>query len=94
MATTIYTARLPWGETLTISADLSQASAQITYRDGKEWIGTPFQTADARHNEINAVRLILDYFGPGYYREPDDDREPDDVLDEIMDAVSIDADDD
>lgn len=94
MATTIYTARLPWGETLKISADLSQASAPISYKDGNEWIGTPFQTADARHNECSAIRLILDWFGPGYYRDPDDDRDPDDVLDEIMGDVSIETDED
>jgi hypothetical protein len=93
MSTTIYTAKLPWGEALKISADLSQASAPISYQDGKEWISTPFQTADARHDASNAVRLILDWFGPAYYMEDGNDG-ADVALQKIMEHTLIESDDD
>ncbi len=49
-----------WG-TLTISADMSQASAPIRYRvdDGEpKWYGTGLQTADARHDWNRAFALV------------------------------------
>lgn len=90
---TIYTAKVPWGETLKFDADLSRAEMPIRYADGKEWISTPYQTGDARHDAANAVRLLLDYFGSDYYQHPDDARDPDTVLDEIMEDVEITAED-
>jgi hypothetical protein len=51
-------------ETITIDADFSQASCQISakYDDG-EWFSTPFQVADARHNRLVACRLVANWNG-------------------------------
>ena len=77
MATT-YTYRMPWGETLRISADLSQATAPISYEgldlgDGAEWTQTPYQTADARHDEREMLRLVVDHLGAEWYADPSSD---------------------
>lgn len=57
-------------------ANLSEASAPIIalgsrddYDDEADF-GTPFQTADARHDEMRAALLLLDYFGSDYWLDP------------------------
>ncbi len=82
MTATTYTLDLPWGETLRMSADLSQASAPIQYEGAErdEWMSTPYQTADARHDETRAMRLVLEYLGREYYAAPDDERDDDDII--------------
>ena len=45
-----------------ILGNLSQAAASLSgYREGYGWYGTPYQTADARHNKSRAVELVLGY---------------------------------
>lgn len=84
-----YTADLGF-DRLTIEVDLSQASSPITYEgaDG-EWVTTPFQCADAGHDEARAMRLVLEYLGRDYYAEPDDDRDDDDIVADLLDGVDI-----
>jgi hypothetical protein len=50
-------------EDLIFCCDLDRAEAPIRYQgDTKdEWIQTPYQTADARHNLYEAARLACDY---------------------------------
>ncbi len=67
----IYTVKLDDGTSFRMQADMTQAAAPIsvTFHDGESWWqGTPYQTADARHNEVEAANLVNDYF-----RESDDD---------------------
>lgn len=89
--TTKYTADLGF-DTLTISADLSQASAPISYLgpDG-EHVSTPHQTADALHDLRAAFRLVVEHLGSDYYADPDDDRDDDEILDELLDGIEIEA---
>jgi hypothetical protein len=43
-----------------IDADFSQSASPIRWRpiDEERWRGTPFQTADARHNPNIAIEII------------------------------------
>jgi hypothetical protein len=92
----IYETVMPWGETLRISADLTQAGANIYYSagdgdDGEQWDCTPYQTADARHREHDAVMLVIGYLGRSWYAAPDDDRNADAILAEIGDEIDVEA---
>lgn len=47
-----------------IAANLVDASAPLLYADSEEhqhWRQTPYQTADASHNALNARRLVKDW---------------------------------
>lgn len=57
-------------------ADLTRAAAPIYSLPDKgapedEGFSTPYQTADARHREWDAARLLLEYFGRDYWCDPD-----------------------
>jgi hypothetical protein len=93
MARTDYSARMPWGETLTISADLEQASANIAIAgppegddDEPSWSPTPYQTADARHRATDAMILAVRYSGTEWYTDPSKG-DADDQLAEIEAAI-------
>ena len=63
-----YKYRMPWGETLEVEADLTQAQSQIRYTgDEGELIDTPYQTADVQHRQDKMLEVIVAYFGPDYY---------------------------
>jgi hypothetical protein len=72
---TIYRAKTTFGS-FRFEANLSEASAPIRSLpdspDDEETAGfpTPYQTADARHSETEAARLLLDYFGSEYWLDP------------------------
>ena len=92
MATTTYAARMPWGETVRFCADLTQASAPIcTIDDDGETHATQYQTADAHHRSSEALRLVVSACGRDYYAQPGDIRYNYEILDEVLDGVSIDA---
>lgn len=63
-------------------ANLSEASAPIAtwHPDDKKWVALGLQTADARHNQFEAARLVFDaYWSDG---EPADiDTVDEDVAD-------------
>jgi len=84
--TSIYTFVMSWGETLRIRVDLAQASAPIEYEgaDEDEWITTPWQTADARHDKWRALRLVLQHIGPGWYTDPSCDEDHEGQLDRAV----------
>lgn len=75
-------------------ADLTEASAPIfdVGVDGED-IATPFQTADARHREHEAAKLILESNGPEFYLPEGVDEEealagyP--TLDEYLNSVIV-----
>lgn len=74
---TVYTVTLPF-DRLKIRADLSQASSPIQYLadgddDDRHWVPTPYQVADARHDEVEAAVLAVKYLGSEYYLDPADD---------------------
>lgn len=93
MAHTTYSLDLGF-DTLRFTADLSQASAPICYLDGDgAEVSTPYQTADARHDASRAARLLLEHFGRDYYAEPSDDRDSDEILDELLEAADMEAED-
>jgi len=83
----VYEWALPTGETLRIRADLAAASAPIQYEADGVWYSTPYQSADARHRPAEALRLVLAYLGPDYYRDPTDDRTDEEILDDIVEAA-------
>jgi hypothetical protein len=57
-----YVARLRHGEDVVFSADLAQASAPILLiNDDGEPVGTPYCTADARHDDWNAAELVSNW---------------------------------
>lgn len=61
---TIYTVKLTDGSNFRMSADMVQASAPISadFHGEDEWQGTPYQTANARHDAEQAAKLVNDYF--------------------------------
>lgn len=70
---TIFIVKLDDGSKFEMSADLVQASAPISanfHGGDDDWQNTPYQTADARHDEDAAAKLVNDYF-----RAADDDSE-------------------
>lgn len=83
----VYEWDLPTGETLRIRADLADASAPILYEADGDWYSTPYQSADARHRPAEALRLVLSYLGPDYYRDPTDYRSDDEIIDSIVDEA-------
>ena len=83
----VYAWTLPTGETLRIRADLADASAPIQYEAEGVWYATPYQSADARHRPAGALRLVLAYLGPDFYRDPTDDRSDEEILDAIVEAA-------
>lgn len=88
-----YTAEMPWGESLTISAELANASSPIHYMtDDGDFVSTPFQTADARHDMRRAMRIAIEFLGSDWYANPDDDRDDDEIVDDIMGSIDIDED--
>lgn len=95
MSRKTYTAQMPWGDTLTISADLTQASAPILYAGPEEyegeknWVSTPYQTADARHREVHAMMLAVEYAGAEWYRAPNDRRPAAKILAEIRRSITV-----
>ena len=71
-----YTYRMPWGETLRIRADLSQAAANIMVEgDDGVFCCTPYQTADARHREKDMLRLVVRHLGAEWYWDGTGDRD-------------------
>lgn len=78
---------LPTGETLRIRADLAEAGAPILYEADGVWYSTPYQSADARHRPSEALKLVLAYLGPDYYRDPTDDQSDEEILDAIVEAA-------
>ena len=96
MARKNYSAKMPWGETLIISADLVEASAPILTvsedDEGEEITSpTPYQTADARHRELDAVMLAVEYCGREWFAEPGDKRETSEILTDIRKSVKVEA---
>lgn len=94
MARKNYTAKMPWGETLTVSADLVEASAPICTvsedGEGEESLDpTPYQTADARHREMDAVMLAVEYCGREWFAEPGDKRETSEILADIRKNIKV-----
>lgn len=87
----VYEWDLPTGETLRIRADLADASAPILYEVDRSWYATPYQSADARHRPAEALRLVLAYLGPDYYRDPTDDRSDEEIIDAIVEAAEADS---
>jgi hypothetical protein len=88
---TIYKYEMPWGETLKIKANLSEASAPIRV-EGDEpgtWRSTPYQTADARHREMEMLRLVVQYIGPEWYTDPSSDLSDEEQLDEAVDGAEV-----
>lgn len=61
-----------YGERIQIRANFSQASSDIKYRyaqPGSDFDGvfrpTPFQVADARHRELEAVKIVNQWLNTG-----------------------------
>ncbi len=80
---TTYRVTLEDGQTFLMAANLAQASAPISanFHGGEEdWQLTPYQTADARHREFAAARLVAEYFSTG--EDDHADVEDVDVIDE------------
>ena len=68
---TIYRVTLTDGQKFQMNANLVQASASISvnfHGGDDDWQGTPYQTADARHDATRAAELVAEYFRAG----PDD----------------------
>lgn len=64
---TTYIVTLADGQKFKMAADLVQASAPISanFHGPDDWQNTPFQTADARHDETRAAELVAEYFSTG-----------------------------
>lgn len=96
MSARVYTTVLPWGERFRFLADLVEAGAMIRLmtedddaEDGYRYSSTPYQTADARHRERDALRLALLAAGREFYVDPSDARPADMQLDAIVRSARI-----
>jgi hypothetical protein len=75
---------------LEIRADLVQAAAKIFYRGADdEWVHTPYQTADASHDERLALGLVIAYLGRDYFAQPNDKRESAAIIAALLDSADI-----
>jgi hypothetical protein len=93
MSTSTYRVRLTFGSFL-FRADFSQAASSIEVNhdpdeDEDSWGPTPVQVADARHEPEQAARLLVEDCGPDYYARPDDGRDSDEILAEVMAAATV-----
>ena len=70
-----YTVKLTFGDTLTFEANLAEASApiRIIEEEGGSQL-TPYQTADAQHDPMEAAVLLIKNLGPHYWLNPEDDK--------------------
>lgn len=74
--------------------DSSEASRQVEVcwspeDEDEAWSVTPYLTADARHDADRMARMLVASCGTDYYAAPDDDRDPDIILREILAAAKI-----
>lgn len=93
-----YRVRLTF-DTLLVSADLTEASAPIQVLiedededDGYRVVPTPYQTADARHDERQMARLAVRAMGGEYWQDPSidySDIDEDEAIDGMI--VSVEA---
>lgn len=49
------------GTQMAIEADFAQAASPIVYVEDGERYSTPFQVADARHDETRAVEIVRNW---------------------------------
>lgn len=75
-----------------LSVDLEEASAPILVNFDPDEEGsmsqTPYQTADARHSLIAAIRLVLED-SQDWCVDPSDPRSTEDQIDSLMDHLEI-----
>ena len=91
MATATITADLGF-DRLVLKCDLAQASSPIRYLGGDdddEWVTTPYQVADARHDEHEAVALVVAWLGGEYYEDPSSDDSPADQLASLLERATV-----
>jgi hypothetical protein len=89
MSTTIYTVDLGFDE-VKIKADLANAAAPILRQSHDFWIGTGYQTADARHDITRAAVLIIGTFDDQYWIAPDTKLEKSEDGDWLFDGLDQD----
>jgi len=90
---TTYRVTLPFA-TFRLRADFDRAGSDIEVNfdpdaDDDSWGHTPYQAADARHDVAAAARLAVEHCGRDWYAEPGDEREDEDILDEVMAAAKV-----
>lgn len=84
-----YNIVMPWGETLTFSANLARAEVPIYIVSDNEEITTQYLTAHAKHRLHDAAMLAIKYMGRDWYASPDDDRSNEEILTELEKLVII-----
>lgn len=67
---TTYKVTLADGQRFVFRANLTEAKAPISVnfhnpRDEDDWQSTPYQTADARHCEMRAAKLLAEHYAEG-----------------------------
>lgn len=80
--------------TFLLRTDLVRSEAPIaTNFDPEEeeesWSETGHQTADARHSLDGAIRLAIAGCGRDWYAAPNDDRDDDEILDELVSGAKV-----
>lgn len=90
------TIQMPWGESLTIEVDLTEASAPIRYLpcddEPEVWCSTQYQTADAQHDATQAAMLVVESMGRDWYADPNDERGDEAILAELAEDIRIEED--
>ena len=85
---TTYRIKMTFGDSLSLTCDLSQAAAPLIV-DGE---GTQYQTADARHSLQRAARLAVKLQGNEWWQGDDyDDDEAeadDDYIDNLIESIT------
>lgn len=88
----VYRMEMPWGDEVRFDVDLTQQTSQIKLlpdEEGWEIQSIPYQSADARHCKDAAAELVLQWLGREWYASPDDERDDDDILEELMESVEV-----
>lgn len=89
-----YELKMDW-DSIFFRVDLREASSplEVGYRapDSEEisWGGTQYQTADARHVVYDAARLALLSCERDWFASPDDHRDVNEIVDEILSQSDI-----
>lgn len=88
-ATRCYQITAPWGESFRVEADLTRAAAPISIVSDDGESTTQYQTADTQHTEAGLVRCAIEAMGIDWYASPEDDRDSEVILAEVVEAATI-----
>jgi len=78
------------GESLTLEIDFAHGALPILFVDNDgETHRTPFCSADAKQSVWEALRLVIDHYGPEDFCDTDDERDEDQKLFALLAGATV-----